>query len=132
MGLLKIISVTGAVPHTACHFDFSDIKYQDCWRGFGPAAHRSPMGAGKVYTDDESYRINHGIFFDVSDSTLVQACNTVTALYHERYYAIGISDCVSFSSEVAREVGLGVPLINMTPYGLIKILQVWNDYVEQF
>lgn len=132
MGKLKIISVTGAVPHTACHFDFGAFMYLDCWRGFGPATHRSPMGRGKVYHDDESYRVNHGIVFEINDSVLSRACSSVTASYQNSFYTIGVSDCVSFSAEVARQCGLGVPAVNITPYGLIKILQLWNDYVEVF
>ena len=130
MGKLKIISVTGAVPHSACFFDFADVQREDNWRGFGPAAHRSPAGQGKVFTDDETSRINHSIIFEVPDPILVQSCNKVSSQYKDKYYVLGICDCVSFSSDVARECGLGVPLINMTPYGLIQILRVWNDYVE--
>lgn len=130
MGKLKIISVTGAMPHSACFFDFADIKYQDGWRGFAPAAHRSPVGAGKVYTDDESGRINHSITFEVPDPTLLRACNSVTAQYSSRTYRVLICDCVSFSADVARECGLILPRVNMTPYGLIKILQAYNQYVE--
>jgi hypothetical protein len=130
MGRLKIISVTGAVPHSACHFDFADIKYKDCWRGFGPAEHHSPAGKGKVFTDDETHRINHWITFKVDDTTLIQACSKVSAAYQNASYLVGGVDCVSFSADVARQCGLGVPLVNLTPYGLIKILQLWNDSVE--
>jgi hypothetical protein len=38
-------------------------------------------------------------------------------------------DCVSFSADVARNVGLAVPLVNLTPYGLIQILRV-NSYTK--
>ena len=130
MGKLKIISVTGAMPHSACFFDYADITYQDGWRGFAPAAHHSPIGAGKVYTDDESGRINHSITFEVPDPILLQACNSVTASYHSRTYIVTVCDCVSFSANVARECGLSLPLVNMTPFGLIKILQAYNQYVE--
>ncbi len=130
MGKLKIISVTGAVPHTACFFDYADVLREDNWRGFGPAAHHRPAGQGKVFTDDETYRINHAITFEVPDTILTQACNRVSNQYRDKYYALGICDCVSFSADVARECGLGVPLINMTPYGLIQILRFWNDYIE--
>jgi hypothetical protein len=132
MGQLKIISVDGAVPHSACFFDFADIKYEDCWRGFGPAKHHSPAGDGKVYADDEGSRTNHGIIFEIPDTTLVKARDTVCANYKNKFYAVGICDCVSFSADVARECGLGVPLINITPYGLIKILKVWNKETKEW
>lgn len=130
MGKLQIISVTGAMPHSACFFDYADITYRDGWRGFAPAAHHSPIGAGKVYTDDESGRLNHQITFEIPDTTLLQACNSVTAKYSSRRYIVTICDCVSFSADVARQCGLGVPLINTTPWGLIKILQAYNSYVS--
>ncbi len=130
MGKLQIISVTGAMPHSACFFDFADIKYQDGWRGFAPAAHHSPIGAGKVYTDDESARINHQITFEIPDSTLLRACNLVTTQYTNRRYIVTVCDCVSFSADVARQCGLGVPRVNITPWGLIKILQYHNSYVS--
>lgn len=130
MGKLKIISVTGAVPHSACLFDYADVLRKDNWRGFGPAAHRTPVGKGKVFSDDESHRINHAIVFEIPDTILTQACNRVSAQYQDKNYVLGIRDCVSFSADVARQCGLGVPLINMTPYGLIQILRVWNNYVE--
>ncbi len=79
MGKLKIISVTGAVPHSACFFDYADVSLTDNWRGFGPAAHRTPAGQGKVFTDDETSRINHSIIFEVPDTVLANACQGVTA-----------------------------------------------------
>jgi hypothetical protein len=131
MGKLKIISVTSAVPHSACNFDFADIKYEDCWRGFAPEKHHSLVGKGKVYDDDESSRINHAIIFEVPDTTLVESRNIVCGNYQNRFYAVGVSDCVSFSADVARMCGLNVPLLNFTPYGLILVLRMWNDYIEE-
>lgn len=130
MGKLKIISVTGTMPHSACFFDYADITYRDGWRGFAPAAHHSPVGRGRVYTDDESGRINHSITFEVPDTTLLNACNSITAKFANATYIVTVRDCVSFSADVAYACGLGVPLVNMTPYGLIKILQAYNRYIE--
>lgn len=130
MGKLQIISVTGSMPHSACFFDYADITYRDGWRGFAPAAHRTPIGAGRVYDTDESGRINHQITFEVPDTTLLNACNSVTAKFANARYILGVRDCVSFSADVASACGLGVPLINMTPYGLIRILQAHNQYVS--
>lgn len=136
MGQLWVISVKGAIPHSACYFDYADMKSQDGWLGFAPAKHRSPgwpkATPGKVFTDDESYRMNHGIAFDLPDATLLRAYEVVYEKYETRDYKLGVCDCVSLSADVARECGLGVPLINFTPYGLIQILAVWNKYARKW
>lgn len=136
MGQLTVISVTGAIPHSACSFDYSEAKSEDGWLGFAPAKHRSPgwpTGTpGKVFTDSESHRINHGILFDIPDAQLLRAHKSVSEHYQGKSYILGVRDCVSLSAEVARQCGLGVPLVNMTPYGLIQILAVWNKYVRKW
>ena len=132
MGQLWIISVKGAVPHSACFFAFTEVTYADGWLGFGPAKHRSPgwprATPGKLFTDDETYRLNHGIVFDIPEARLLLARKTVFAAYGVKEYKVGVCDCVSFTADVARKCSLGVPLINFTPYGLIEILAVWNKY----
>jgi hypothetical protein len=128
MGQLWIISVKGAVPHSACYFDYAAENDKDGWLGFGPEAHRRPASAGKVYTDDETYRLNHGIIIEVEDTVLAQAAEKARKQYSSGPYVLGVRDCVSFSADVARYCNLNVPLINMTPYGLIQILAVWNKY----
>jgi hypothetical protein len=136
MGQLWIISVKGAVPHSACYFDYANGKDQDGWLGFGPAKHRSPgwprATPGKVFTDDETHRINHGVIFTVPDARLLGASKEVAAEYGAKSYRVGVVDCVSFSAEVARRCGLGVPLVNMTPFGLIEVLAFWNPYVRKW
>jgi hypothetical protein len=132
MGQLWIISVTGAVPHSACFFDYESEPAKNGWLGFAPAAHRRPVSSGKVYTDDETYRLNHGIIFDVVDTVLAEAARKAKEQYSSGPYILGVRDCVSFSADVARYCNLGVPLINMTPYGLIQILAVWNKYVKKW
>lgn len=136
MGQLWIISVTGAIPHSACYFDYAKATYADGWMGFAPAAHHSPgwpkATPGKVYTDSEDHRINHGVIFDVPDAVLLHAAGTVFEQYKAKGYKLGVCDCVSFSADVARQCGLGVPLVNMTPYGLIQILAFWNTYSEKW
>lgn len=136
MGQLWVISVTGAIPHSACFFDYTDIKYADGWLGFAPAKHRSPgwpkATPGKVFTDSEEYRLNHGIIFEVPDSWMARAHKSVAEQYQTKDYKLGVCDCVSLSADVARECGLGVPLVNFTPYGLIVILAVWNQYVRMW
>ncbi|SIO35626.1 hypothetical protein SAMN05444166_4051 [Singulisphaera sp. GP187] len=131
MGQLSIISVTGAVPHSACKLEFNDIKYKDDWLGFGPSTHRSPATrVGKVFHDDESYRMNHGIRIHVTDTVLAKAGEKVARQYSTGSYVVCVRDCVSFSADLIRACRLNVPLVNMTPYGLILILAVWNKYEE--
>lgn len=131
MGLLSVISVTGAVPHSACKLVFDDLKYKDDWLGFGPSAHRSPATkVGTVFHDDETYRINHGITIKVTDTVLSKAGEKTARRYATGPYIVGVRDCVSFSADLIRACELNVPLVNMTPYGLILILAVWNKYEE--
>src|SRR4051812_42675030 len=132
MGQLWIISVKGAVPHSACFFDYEAADQKDGWLGFGPATHRRPVSSGKVFTDDETYRLNHGISFEVIDTVMSEAADKARKQYSSGPYVRGTRDCVSFSADVARLCNLNVPLINMTPYGLIQILAVWNDYVKKW
>jgi hypothetical protein len=132
MGQLWIISVKGAVPHSACFFDYDSGSENDGWLGFGPATHRRPVSSGKIFTDDETYRLNHGIIFDVVDTVMSQAADQASEDYSSGPYILGVRDCVSFSSDVARYCNLNVPLINMTPYGLIQILAVWNVFVKKW
>jgi len=129
LGQLSIISVTGAVPHSACKLEYDDIDYQDDWLGFGPSTHRSPASkVGKVFHDDETYRLNHGIRIAVNDTLLAKAAAKVSQKYSSGSYVVCVRDCVSFSADLARACELNVPLVNMTPYGLILILAVWNRY----
>jgi hypothetical protein len=133
MGQLWIISVTGAVPHSACHFAYTGPNYQDSWLGFTPSVHRKPYSShGKVDTDSEAHRINHAIIFEVVDTVMAEATKRVTQKYSSGPYILGVRDCVSLSADVARQCGLGVPAINMTPYGLIEILAFWNNYENKW
>ena len=129
MGRLTVISVTGAVPHSACHLEYDGPRYQAGWLGFGPSKHRSPATkTGHVFHDDESYRMNHGIAIEVLDTVLYQAGQAAAKMYCTGPYIVGVRDCVSFSADLIRACYLNVPAVNMTPYGLILILAVWNDY----
>ncbi len=130
MGQLKIISVSGATLHSACYFDFADLTYEDCWRGFGPRRHMSAYSDGEVYTNDESGRINHEIIFEVPDTILLQARDAAVAQFTGRDYILGFRDCVSFSVTVARACGLNVPRTNLTPYGLLDTLKSRNRYIS--
>ena len=123
MAELAIISETGMF-HSACRCTYGPVVE---WYGFSPAQSRTAVGAGSVKTDSRTAFINHLIAFDVPDMTLRAAITAACEKYKDATYALGVRDCVSFSADVARGVGLGVPLVNMTPYGLIQILSV-NPY----
>jgi hypothetical protein len=132
MGKLWVISVKGAVPHSACYLEYEGSQWANGWLGFAPAAHRRPAGRGKIYTDDESYRVNHGIILQVGDAALAAAADEVTTDYEDAFYVLGVQDCVSFSAELVRQCGLLVPDVNFTPFGLILILAVWNPYEKRW
>jgi hypothetical protein len=131
MGQLWVISVTGSIPHSACYFDYSGVVYKDGWLGFAPAKRRRLYAPGKIFTDDEDHRINHGIIFDVPDTLLEEAATKVKRMYVDKSYIAGIRDCVSFSADVARLCGLNVPDGPiMLPYELLMLLAAWNKSVE--
>jgi len=48
--------------------------------------------------------------------------------YDGSTYQFFVHDCVSFTGDIARKIGLAVPMVNMSPFGLIEILAVWNKY----
>lgn len=125
MAELTIISETGMF-HSVCRFSFSQNRVN--WRGFQPARHRTPVSPGAVEHVDRTRYINHFIRFSVEENLLRQAMEIVTNRYSSRVYALGVVDCVSFSADVARQCRLRVPAINITPFGLIKVLTFWNDY----
>ncbi len=127
MAELMIISETGMF-HSACRFTFSTSVV---WAGFKPKQHRAPAGAGIVDTSDRTDFINHQITFDVDEGRLRSALTKVTRAYTGATYVLSVKDCVSFSADIARNVGLAVPPVNITPYGFLEILAVWNKYVSK-
>ena len=124
---LVIISETG-FPHSACLLDYSAARRE--WYGFHPKRSRSPAGAGEVDRSDRTAFINHYIRFQVSVARLDDAVAKIRSKYEGGTYAVGVKDCVSLSADVAYECGLRVPYVNFTPYGLIKILQLYNSPTE--
>lgn len=126
MAELMIISETGMF-HSACRFTFSDSVQ---WRGFQPARRRNPVSPGKVERVDRTQYINHFVRISVNEAVLRRAMNAVTTEYSSKEYVLGGVDCVSFSADVARECRLRVPRVNMSPYGFIRMLTVWNDCIE--
>ena len=68
--------------------------------------------------------INHLISFDLPEFALKMAVANVSKKYINTTYTVTVRDCVSFTADVARAVGLMVPMVNMTPWGLIQILRM--------
>ncbi|MCA9063608.1 MAG: hypothetical protein KDA96_11130 [Planctomycetaceae bacterium] len=128
MAVLKIISETGMF-HSACCCTYSEPSTES-WYGFLPAVHRRPVSKGKVDFADRSDKINHYITFEVNEGRLKKAVKATVAEYAEKDYILMVSDCVSFSADLARRCRLKVPRVNMTPYGFIEVLSWWNDYIK--
>jgi hypothetical protein len=125
MAELTIITETGMF-HSACRCTYGNTVE---WYGFAPVRKGSPLGPGAVHRDARDKLIKHSISFDFSESFLRNAINTAVQKYATKTYIVSVVDCVSFSADVARNVGLAVPLVNITPYGLIQILRV-NSYTK--
>jgi hypothetical protein len=124
MAKLVIISETGMF-HSACKCIFSNRVE---WYGFKPKTSMSPAGDGFVDESDRSAMVNHSITFNVAEDVLDSAVVKAWNKYINSTYVVTVRDCVSFSADMARYVGLSVPAVNITPWGLIQILAVWNDY----
>jgi len=127
MGLLKITSETGMF-HSACEQTIDGVA---SWYGFQPSTSRRPIAMGRVDTSNRAAHINHFVTFEISDTTLRTGIASAVRKYTGKTYALGAVDCVSFSADVARNCGLTLPLVNMTPYGLVQILAFYNTYVAK-
>lgn len=123
MAVLTFISETGMF-HSACRCTREGNTVD--WYGFKPRAHLSPMGRGFVDRSDRSSFINHSVSFDVPSARLRMAIDRVVEEYANKTYVVTVCDCVSFTADVARAVGLNVPAVNITPYGFIQVLGFWN------
>jgi hypothetical protein len=112
--------------HSLCRCDYGPNSK---WYGFAPIEKSSPHGPGTVHTDARPQLINHFISFEVADYRLRVAIEYTRRKYVNATYTVLVRDCVSFTADVARAVGLRVPLVNMTPWGLIQVLRV-NPYTD--
>jgi hypothetical protein len=124
MASLMFISETGMF-HSACRCSWGGVPE---WYGFKPKKHRAPAGAGFVDRSDRTMFINESVTFTINDSLLRAAITKVAADYASETYVVGVCDCVSFTADVARAAGLRVPLVNITPYGFLKVLAFWNPH----
>jgi hypothetical protein len=122
MAELMFISETGMF-HSACRCSWGAFVE---WYGFKPRKHRSPAGEGFVDRSDRTPFINHSVTFTVDDGVLRAAVAKVAGDYAARTYVVTVRDCVSFTADVARQAGLRVPLVNITPFGFLKVLAFWN------
>lgn len=125
MAELTFITETWLPPHSACRCVW---RGRTEWYGFKPRKHLHLVGQGYVDTGNKTSEINHYIVFEVDDFRLRMGVQKERAKYDGAEYILGARDCVSFSADVARQVGLRLPLVNMTPYGFLEILAVYNKY----
>ena len=124
MAKLKFITETGMF-HSACSCDWGTGVE---WYGFQPLKHRAPAGAGKVDRSDRSSFVKHFVTFEIGDALLRTAIAKVSSDYAMKTYIVMLRDCVSFTADVARQVNLVVPPVNMTPYGFLQILALRNAF----
>jgi hypothetical protein len=122
-----MITETGMF-HAACACSWGESVE---WYGFKPREHRRPAGRGFVDRSDRKAFTNHYITFDVDDESLRVGANTIKVRYDSSYYVVAVHDCVSFAADLAREAGLLVPRVNISPYGFLEILGVWNRYTSK-
>jgi hypothetical protein len=127
MAKLTIVSETGMF-HSACRCTWGGIVE---WYGFKPRKHLTPEGPGFVDRSDRTPFIGHYVVFDVTDARLRSSIHRVTAKYNSALYLVTVHDCVSFAADVARNVGLRLPLVNITPYGFLEILAIYNNYEKR-
>jgi len=127
MAELMIISEIGMF-HSACRCSWGNTVE---WYGFKPQHHRKPKDQGFVDRSDRSAFVNHYIKFDVNDAVLRAAVWKVASDYATRAYVVTVCDCVSFTADVARQAWLRVPAVNITPWGFIEVLALWNQYTER-
>lgn len=124
MAELMFITETGMF-HSACRCTWANSVE---WYGFKPWKHRTPAGKGMVDRSDRSTFVKHSITFEVSDTVLRAAVDKVSLAYATKTYVVTVYDCVSFTADIARQAQLKVPLVNITPYGFILALALWNKY----
>ncbi len=124
MGHLTVISETGMF-HSATLFEI-DSQHRKEWRGFHPQTHHAPAGGGEIDRSNREAFINHYARFEVPDEALLLALQKAEQSWGSAFYTIGVQDCVSMSADIARWCGLSVPLVNMTPYGLLWALTTYN------
>jgi hypothetical protein len=127
MARLAIVTETGMF-HAACRCNWLNRIE---WYGFKPRAHRAPAGPGYVDRSDRSTFIYHSIVFEVPDARLAAGSISTARKYDGTFYAVSIHDCVSFAADFARSVGLNVPPVNITPFGFIEVLGIWNRYLSK-
>ncbi len=129
MAELAFITETGAVHlHVVCRCTFSTGVE---WYGFGPSRKTTPYGQGGISQTSREHLINHLIAYDISDTKLRQALEKVSPEYENATYALIYRDCVSFATDLAREVGLTVPKVNPLPAGLLLLLKTYNPGYKQ-
>lgn len=127
MAKLKIITETGMF-HVACR---CETNGRVAWFGFKPVKNLSPKSPGYVDTSDRSALVKHHVTFEVPDSRLEFSVMAAKKSYENETYILAVKDCVSFGADIARGVGLAVPAINISPYGFIQTLALWNKYVDK-
>jgi hypothetical protein len=112
--------------HSACRIKVKDEVY---WFGFKPIKHFAPIGWGMVDHSDRLLDVKSFATFkiEIYETDLLNILQGVCNKYKGKLYGATILDCVSFTADVARRVGLAVPSINITPYGFLLTLKIWNN-----
>lgn len=122
MGELRMITETGMF-HSACK---ATVGGTSNWYGFKPRAHGRPMGPGFVDTSDRTAEEKYWATFSIDDVVLSRAIARVVPAYAHAYYTVTVQDCVSFTAAIARAAGMTLPDANITPYGFLEFLCLYN------
>ena len=120
-----VISNETGTPHAAVLLHFLPPA-KPRWLGFFPNGELF-LKTGVVNDDSRDSLIENYIRFEVSEAKLNRILESLVAQYNTKDYNLGICDCVSFAADACRTAGIGVPLINSTPYGLVKWLHLFTS-----
>ena len=89
----------------------------------------SPINAsdhGRQRSSSERADEAHPLGDFQADQACSAAVDKESKAYATSYYAVTMNDCVSFTADLARDCGMKVPAVNMSPDGFLQTLKFWN------
>lgn len=95
------------VSHVACLLEYPGEKPR--WVGFGPHLKYKLIAGGAIDAYSLQRDIERYARFRVDSERLRRAERATRAKYKDRWYLLGITDCVTFATDLAEAAGLQVP-----------------------